>query len=363
MKFLPVLFLLISLTGFAKDKVYTSEGQKFVVENLLQQGDVIWGFDFLADQRIIFTERSGKVFIYDTKSKAKVSVSGVPEVNAVGQGGLLDIRVHPTNGFIYLTYSEKVKNLATTAMGRGKLEGDKIVGFQKLFAAHEPNDNDIHYGSRIIFDGKGHVLFTVGDRDNRERAQDLKYHQGKIIRLNEDGSVPKDNPFITNKEAKPEIYSLGHRSPQGFFIHPTTNEIWEAEMGPRGGDEINFIKAGANYGWPVVTFGREYYGPKIGTTEKAGMEAPVEHWVPSISPSGMMLYTGDKFPKWKGNIFLGTLSSTQIRRLVVDGKKVSKQEPLLEDLEWRFRNLRTGPDGNLYYSTDEGRLGRLVPAL
>ena len=200
----------------------------------------------------------------------------------------------------------------------------------------------------------------VGDRDERQNAQKLTQHNGKVLRFNHDGSVPKDNPFVGKANALPEIFSYGHRNPQGLAIHPTTGEVWEAEMGPRGGDEINLIKPGANYGWPVVSYGREYSGPKIGEgTEKAGIENPIAYWVPSISPSNIAFYSGDALPKWKGNLFLGNLSGMHIRRLVVSGQKVVKQEEVLKGS--RFRNLRSGPDGFLYYSTDEGKICRLAP--
>ena len=344
MKFFLSLLLLSQMAWSAPAK-----------EVLISRDDVIWGFDFLPNGNIIFTERSGKLLVFETKTKKITEVANVPKVNAVGQGGLLDVRVH--KDFIYFTYSLPVKDNATTALGRAKLVGSKLKDVKLLFQGHEPNDNDIHYGSRIFFDGKGHLFMSMGDRDNRERAQDLSYHQGKMLRLNEDGTVPQDNPYVGVKNAKPEIWSLGHRSPQGFTLRPGTDELWEAEMGPRGGDELNLIIKGKNYGWPLVTFGREYYGPKIGVKEKAGFENPVAHWVPSISPSALTFYTGDKIPEWKGNAFLATLSGEHIHRLVLEGQKVVKEEKLFSGE--RFRNVRTGPDGYLYYSTDEGKLGRI----
>ncbi len=362
MKFL-ILITLFTQMAWAKNRSYTSEGKSFSFEHILERDDVIWGFDFLPNGNIIFTERNGAMLVLDMKTKKASAITGVPAVNAVGQGGLLDVRVHPDfakNGLIFFTFSLPLgKGEATTALGRGVLKDNKLTDVKTLFSAHKPNDNDIHYGSRIIFDGDGHVIFSVGDRDKRDRAQDTAYHQGKMIRLNEDGSVPKDNPFVGKKDAKPEIWSVGHRSPQGLVMRPGTKEIWEAEMGPRGGDEVNVIQAGKNYGWPLVTYGREYYGPKIGVQEKAGFEAPVAHWVPSISPSALTFYTGDKFPAWKGNAFLATLSGEHIHRLVIDGLRVIKEEKLMDKEGIRFRNVRTGPDGYLYYSTDEGKIGVL----
>lgn len=358
-----ILILTLASSAFAaKEKTYISENQKISNEIIFQRSDVIWGFDFLSDERIIFTERGGKMGLFDPKTKKVTEITGVPAVYAFGQGGLLDVRVHPKNGLIYFTYSEPLKDKSTTAFATGKLVGDKLTEVKKLFSGERPNDNDIHYGSRIEFDGNGHVFVTMGDRDERHHAQQLKFHQGKVLRFNEDGSVPKDNPFVSQKEARPEIWSYGHRNPQGLVRDPETGDLWEAEFGPRGGDEVNLVLPGKNYGWPVITFGKEYWGPKIGEgTQKSGMESPVVHWVPSISPSAITYYQGEAFPKWKGNLFLATLSSTHIHRLVMDGKKVVKQEEILTDLDYRFRNIRPNKDGFLYYSTDEGKMGRLVP--
>lgn len=345
------------------ETIYESATQKFRFELLTQRKDVIWGFDFLPDNRIVFTERGGAVGILDLKNKSVTLLQGTPEVWVSGQGGMLDVRAHPSNPRkIYLTYSEPVGRGGTTAFASATLEGNRLVDFKKHFSAHEPNSESIHFGSRIEFDGKGHVFVTVGDRDQRKRAQDLGYHQGKVLRFHEDGSVPMDNPFVNKSGAKPEIWSYGHRSPQGLVRHPVTGELWLAEMGPRGGDELNLIKPGANYGWPVATYGKEYWGPSIGATAAPGTEPPVAYWVPSISPSGMTFYNGSVFPKWKGNAFLANLSGMHLRRLVVEGHKIVSQEPLFEGQGIRFRNVRPGSDGFLYVSTDDGRIARLVPA-
>ncbi len=348
----------LSVAVFAS--TYQSEGLKFQFELLTQQTDVIWGFDFLSSGEILFTERQGKLKQLDLKSKTVSEFKGVPKVWTQGQGGLLDVRVKETK--VFLTFSEPMPDgTATTALGSAEIKGKDLVNFRKLFSAIASNRNEIHFGSRIEFDDNGHVFITVGDRNDRPKVQDLSFHNGKIIRLNEDGSVPSDNPFVTKKSAKPEIWSVGHRSPQGLAMRPATKELWMAEMGPRGGDEVNLILPGKNYGWPNVTYGREYYGPKIGVTAKDGTEPPIIYWVPSISPSGIAFYTGDRFPKWKNDLFLGTLSGMHLRRVVLDGKKVIKQEELLRDLNLRFRNVRAGPDGYLYLSTDDGKIGRLVP--
>lgn len=352
--------LMFSLTACSQ----TPENTSFKAETLLSQNEdeVIWGFDFMKDGTVVFTERSGALYTFDPKTKKATKISGTPKVYAVGQGGLLDVRVHPSNGYIYLTWSEPVgENKSTTSFGRGKLSGDKLTEFKKLFTADFTNDEDIHYGSRIEFDGKGHVFVSIGERGQRMTVQKLDNHLGKMIRLKEDGSVPKDNPYVGQKNAKPENWSLGLRSPQGLQMRPGTDELWLADMGPRGGDEINIMKPKANYGWPVITYGREYYGPRIGEgTSKEGMEQPIVYWVPSISPSGMAFYTGDKIPEWKGNVFFGLLSGEHVRRLELEGNKVIKQEELLKDLGWRFRQVRSGPDGYMWFSTDNGKLGRII---
>jgi glucose/arabinose dehydrogenase len=351
--------------SFAKDEVkkYTSEGQNFTVENILSRDDVIWGFDFLPDESIIFTERSGKMFHFNPKDKKVTELTGMPKVYASGQGGLLDVRVAPDfakSHLIFFTYAEPVGTEdSTTAVGSAEFQNHKLTNVKKIFSANFPTEEDYHYGSRIEFDEKGNLLVTVGERGQRLKALELNTHVGKMVRLKPDGSAAEGNPFTGQKGALPEIYTKGHRSPQGLTKNPETGEIWEAEMGPRGGDELNLIKAGADYGWSAVTKGREYNGPKIGELQKAGVEEPVAYWVPSISPSGIAFYSGDKFPKWKGNIFLGTLSGTHLHRVVLDKNKVVKQEELLKDLGSRFRNVRTGPDGYLYFSTDEGQLSRI----
>ncbi|MNJ91290.1 Soluble aldose sugar dehydrogenase YliI precursor [compost metagenome] len=359
------LFFAPALHAQKKDssRIYSSGGEQFRFEVLTQQKDVVWGFDFLGDGRIIFTERGGALRIYDPKTKKVTGVQGAPKVWADGQGGLLDIRVHPKDkNRIYLTYSEPIDNGATTAFASATLSGSELTQFKKLFSAKDASSNEIHFGSRIEFDGAGHIFITVGDRNDRPKVQDLKYHMGKILRFNEDGTVPKDNPFVKTKGAQPEIWALGIRNAQGLVRHPITGDLWSVEMGPRGGDEINVIKPGLNYGWPVITYGREYWGPKIGEGErKAGMEQPVVYWVPSLSPSGTTIYNGDVFPKWKGNMFVGMLATTHLRRLTMDGQKITNQEELLKDLSMRIRNVRPGPDGFIYLSTDDGKIARLVP--
>lgn len=362
-----LLFIVLLAYMFpAFSQIRSSAGESFTFEEIFKVEDVIWGFDFLDDNRVIFSERSGKLKVFEFKRKGHFEVKGTPAVWAKGQGGLLDIRVHPTNkSKLYFTYSEpQGKKGATTSLGTAELVGYELKNFKRIFQASDANSNHIHFGSRIEFDGKDHLFITVGDRNDREKVQNLDSHIGKIIRLKEDGSIPEDNPFVNQKNKKPEIWALGIRSPQGLIYDASTEVLWELEMGPRGGDELNIIEKGKNYGWPVVTYGREYWGPKIGEGEKKeGIQDPVVYWRPSISPSGATIYKGDVFPKWKGQFFIGTLSGQHLRRLKVDGKKVIEQEELLKDQGLRIRNVRTGPDGNLYLSTDSGVFARLSKAL
>ncbi len=362
------LISLISIAGLSCEaeeaKTYKSESQDFKYENLLKQSDVIWGFDFLAEDKIIFTTREGGLKIFDLKTKVLTDVTGVPTVLATRQAGLWDVRVYPKQkNRIYLTYAEAFDKKSATSMGYGTLENNKLVDFKKVFSAAPVDDGGINFGSRIEFDNHGMVFVTVGDRDLRQPPQDLKSHLGKILRFTADGGIPKDNPFVKKKNALPEIWSYGHRNPQGIVMSPETGDLWISEMGPKGGDELNHIKPGNNYGWPVISYGVEYSGAKVGKgiKSKAGMQQPVEYWVPSISPSGTTIYNGDQFAKWKGNLFMGTLSGMHLRRLVLDGQKVIKQEELLKDLGMRIRNVRMGTDGYLYLSTDDGQIGRLVP--
>ncbi len=357
-------FSFISLAKPTAATSEKSEAHDFKFENLHSEDSVIWGFDFLPDQKIIFTRRDGTLKIFDPATKSVTNVTGTPKVWAEGQGGLLDVRVHPKiQNRIYLSYSELQGKEGSTVVAMATLKNTNLSDLKKIFVGNNLNDGGMHFGSRIEFDGKGFIYISLGERNVRDKSQQLEFHHGKVLRLKEDGTVPTDNPFVKNEKAKPEIFSYGHRNPQGLAYDFKTGTLWAAEMGPRGGDELNLIKPGANYGWPIATYGREYYGPKIGDgPKKAGVEEPAAYWVPSISPSGMAVYSGDSFPKWKGNIFLGNLSGTHLRRIVLDAQnKVTHQEVLLKDKDYRIRNVRTGLDGNLYISTDNGILARLVP--
>jgi len=371
MLILQIFLCVFSLSPlFAQDfpapwKEFSSEGKILTLEKIFSGDDVVWGFDFIDSETLIFTEKSGQIKKLNLKNLSSVeNIQGLPPIWAEGQGGLLDIRRHPTDKKkIFFSFSAPVgQDYGATALALADLEGNKLAKVEKIFSSETVEDTKIHFGSRIEFDGKGHLFLTVGDRDQRPKVQSLEHHHGKIFRLKLDGSTPTDNPFVNNPKAKKEIWSLGHRSPQGIALHPVTNELWESEMGPRGGDEINLIKPGKNYGWPEATFGKEYWGPSIGVPSKDGMEAPIAYWVPSISPSGIAFYSGSAIPHWKNNLFIGTLSGTHLRRLVLDGSKVKEQEILLKDLGERIRAVRTGPDGYLYFSTDSGIIARIKPS-
>jgi len=342
-------------------QVHARSSSAFDVQILFQGSDVIWGFDFLDAKNLIFTERLGAMRSINLENRKVTNLSGVPPVRAKGQGGLLDVRAKDKTR-IFFSYSEPIGDKQTTAIASAEVSGSNLIKIKKLFSGHEPSSVDIHFGSRIALDYSGHLFFTMGDRDERDRAQNLEFNNGKVMRLNEDGSIPADNPYVKTKGARPEIWSFGHRNPQGLVWNRKTKELWEAEFGPRGGDEINVVKSGKNYGWPIITYGKEYWGPKIGEgTVKEGIEQPLAYYIPSISPSGIDFYHGDKFSEWNGNLFVANLSGMHLRRLKIENQKIISQEELLKDKKWRFRQVRQGPDEYLYFSTDEGVLGRLVP--
>lgn len=357
--------IFVSLVGEASEPLFkfTSEGQKLQLEKVHKTDDVIWSFKFLPDQKIIFTEKSGNLKIFDPKTKKEFTIKGTPPVYNVGQGGLLDVALHPNfakNNLIYLSFSYEENNKSTTALGRGILKNNTLSDFKIIFKSEPAIKSHYHFGSRIVFDDKGFLFLSIGERNERDLAQQLNNHYGKILRLNDDGSVPKDNPFATNKMALPAIWSYGHRNPQGMTWSKEHKQLWLTEHGPRGGDEINIINPGKNYGWPVITYGREYYGPKIGSTERAGMEQPLKYYVPSIAPSNLVFYTADKIKAWKGNLFIGALVLTHLNRVVIENGKPIKEERLLEKWDQRIRDVQLGPDQWLYLATDSGYLVKIV---
>lgn len=327
-----------------------------------------WSVAFLPGGDMLVTERPGRLRIVRDGELLPDPVAGVPEVRARGQGGLLDVVLHPDfqqNRLVYLSYSKPVgSDAATTAVARGRFEGGRLQDVEDVFVADAVGSGGRHFGSRIVFTPEGLMYVTVGDRGEMERAQDPTDHAGTTIRLHDDGRVPRDNPFVDHPEVRPEIYTYGNRNAQGMAVHPETGDVWQVEHGARGGDEINLIRPGRNYGWPEITHGVNYSGEPISPdTARAGLEQPLVHWTPSIAPSGMAFYTGDRFPEWRGNVFVGALAGQHLRRVAFDGTTPVEQEQLLEDRGERIRAVRDGPDGYLYLLTDSpnGALLRLEP--
>ncbi len=326
-----------------------------------------WGMTFLPDGRMLVTERAGRLRIVLPNGKISAPLRGLPDITASGQGGLLDVVLHPRfqkNGYVYFSFSEAGPEGLGTAVGRGQLVGNELRSVEVIFRQKPKLTGGFHFGSRLVFARDGTLYISMGDRGRMNRAQDKRNHQGIIARVNDDGSIPKDNPFLNSSDALPEIYSYGHRNVQGMALNPQTGVVWAQEHGPKGGDEVNILKSGANYGWPAITYGKNYDGSTISEhTQKPGMEQPVLHWTPSIAPSGMAFYKGDKFPHWQGDLFIGALKGRHLRRIDLDGDKVVGQQTLLKELGERIRDVRVGPDGLLYVLTDapDGKLIRIEP--
>ena len=370
---LAALMLPLAAAGAAcagEGKQVRSEKHNFSVVTLVEGLQNPWGMAWLPDGRMLVTERAGRLRIVSRDFKLDPKpVEGLPKIAVEGQGGLFDVVLHPdykANGWIYISYNGPGERGHGTELMRAKLDGYRLIDQQVLFKLEPKSGEGRHFGGRIVFDGKGHVFLTLGDRGEMHRAQQLNDHAGSVIRLNEDGSVPKGNPFVNRKDARPEKFTYGNRNMQGAALHPNTGELWTHEHGPQGGDEINIIRAGRNYGWPLVTYGANYgTGTKIGEgTQKPGIEPPLHYWVPSIAPSGMAFYAGDKFPNWRGNILLGALNGGVLVRLELDGEKIVKEERIMRETIGRIRDVRVGPDGYVYLLTDERRgiLARLEPA-
>ena len=330
-----------------------------------------WSLAFLPDGRMLVTERAGRLRIVGRYGSVSAPIAGVPEVHARGQGGLLDVALSPNfadDKLIVFSYAEPTAGGARTAVARARLDADglRLEEVRRIFAQNEDPSGNHHWGSRLVFAPDGTLFITLGDRfHSRERAQALDSHLGKVVRIAIDGSVPADNPLAGRSDARPEIWSWGHRNVQGAALHPQTGELWTHEHGPQGGDEINRTRAGLNYGWPEVTYGREYVtGRKIGAGEaREGVEPPVLQFTPSIAPSGMAFYTGDVFPQWKGNLFVGALKFQLVARVVLEGDRVVHEERLFAELGRRIRDVRQGPDGHLWLVDEtEGRILRLDPA-
>ncbi len=339
---------------------------QFEVETIVDNLENPWSFTFLPDGSMLINELKGELIHF--KNKVKTTINNLPEIVAKGQGGLMDIELDPdysNNGWIYFSLAsnlEKDGNGANTTIMRAKLVDNSLVETAILYKATPNTSGGNHFGSRIEFDKKGYLYFSIGDRFQRDiNPQDLTKDGGKIYRINPDGSIPKDNPFYNTSGAKKAIYSYGHRNPQGMALHPETGKIWTHEHGPQGGDEINIIKAGINYGWPKASFGINYDGTSFtDATSLPNMENPIHYWTPSIAPCGMTFVTSDKYPQWKGNLLVGSLKFQYLNRCVLDGDKVISEEKLLEDIG-RVRCVRQGPDGYIYISVQNKGILKLVP--
>jgi glucose/arabinose dehydrogenase len=342
--------------------------QKIRVVPYVRGLETPWSIGFLPNGDMLVTEKPGRLRIVRNGVLEPQPISGVPQVLATGQGGLLEVLAHPRfseNRWIYLTYSKTGERGNTTALARGRLDGNALADVRDIFIADAWSNGPIHFGSKLAWSRDGFLFMTVGERNERDRAQRLTDHAGKVLRLTEDGAPAPGNPFIGRSDAKPEIYSFGHRNLQGLAVHPDTGQLWETEHGPQGGDELNLIQPGKNYGWPVVTLGREYSGEVIAQQPaRDGIEQPFLFWAPSIGLSGMVFYTGDKLPGWKGNLFLGGLSGLYLQRVVMNERGLAGREPVIADMRLRIRDVRQGPDGLLYLAIDAPQSGilRIEPA-
>lgn len=345
--------------------VMETEKHSIFVEDVVEGLGVPWGMAFLPDGRLLITERSGTVRIVEDGELREEPLSGAPEVVAEGQGGMLDLALHPDyeeNGWIYLSFAKPGPDGGTvTSLERMRLDGYELTDREEIYTGNEFTGRGQHFGGRIAFDGGGYLYFTIGDRGEMDKAQDTSLSNGNLFRFNDDGSIPEDNPFV-GEDGLDEIFSYGHRNIQGMAVHPETGEIWTNEHGARGGDEINNPEMGKNYGWPEITHGVNYDGSEITPdTAKAGMEQPVLHWTPSIAPSGMAFVTGDRYPNWTGNILNGALAGQLIARVEIENGQYVHEERILQDMG-RIRDIEMGPDGYIYFSNEsEGTISRIVP--
>ena len=369
-KLLIIVFVLCSLPvalQASSAQIIDSETTSFRLEQVAEGLGVPWGLTFLSDTRLLITERRGTIKLLDIESGSLMPIRGVPDVKASGQGGLLDVAVppgHEAGDWIYFTFVRDILSEGVTVLARAKLIDDLLVGWQDLLETESAEGGGRHYGSRIAFDNDGHVYFGVGDRGDRPNSQQLDNHAGSIIRLHRDGRVPDDNPFLNHKDALPETWSFGHRNPQGMAYDHENDRLWSIEHGPRGGDEINLVQRGRNYGWPVISYGKEYWGPlAVGEgTHREGMEQPVKQYTPSIAPGSLLFYSGDAFPSWRGNLFSGALKLTHLNRVTLDeNARAIGEERLLDDMGERIRALTESSQGWLVFSTDSGKIFIIKP--
>ena len=363
-----------SSQGDDNKQVFETEVAAFVIDTLASDLLIPWGMDWLPDGRAIFTERGrgkihGGISLLNTEDGKITPICGVPLVFRSGDGGLLDILVHPeykSKPYIYFAYSTmRPDSTSTLAVDRGKIENNCLKDRERLFEVFPYFKSSSHFGCRLLIKD-AYLYISMGERYSAlDSAQTLTNHFGKIMRLHEDGSVPEDNPFVNIPNVLPEIWSYGHRNPQGMAFHPRSGDLWIHEHGPQGGDEINIVRPGLNYGWPVITYGEEYGGGPIGEgiTKKDGMEQPVYHYTPSIAPSGMTFYTGNAFPAWKGNLLIGAMVLQHLNRLVLQGNQIIGEERMLKGQNWRVRLVKQGPDDFIYIGVDNGMILRLRPSI
>jgi len=361
---------LVSLFSCAQKQlgVVKTELVELTVDTVATEITIPFGMTFLPDGDLLVTDRNeGKIWRVNPRRRTKILLQNVPKVFTEGQAGMLDITLHPDykrNGWIYLSYSAIHDSLNGTSVDRFRLQDNRLTDVQRIFTCDPFFRNSLHFGDRMVFHD-GYLFLTIGERSVlRDSAQSLSNHFGKVIRVRDDGSVPTDNPFYHTPGAKKEIWTYGHRNPQGLFREPATGILYESEHGPKGGDELNVIQPGNNYGWPIITYGTEYSGKLInnGLSEKDGLQQPLKFYKPSIGPSGLVVYTGDRFPMWKGNVFTGALALQHLNRLWIRDGKVEKEERIFEGNRWRVRNVVQGPDGYLYIGVDGGMVLRLRPA-
>ena len=373
------IFLLFLLSSLIKagdiqnwdDSVEKTKKETFRVETFIEGFDIPWGMVFLPNQNLIVSDRNGSLWLVDYKEKSKTKISGVPNVRYKGQGGLLDVEIHPdfiNNNYIYIGFTDYLnskKNRTFTSIIRARLKNISLTDQKIIYKADDTfyDNSTIHYGTRIVFDDKGFLYFSIGDRGKRNQAQLLEYPNGKIHRLNADGSIPSDNPFFENNNAIKSIWTYGNRNPQGLAIYPSSSILFETEHGPRGGDELNILSSGKNYGWPEITYGKNYSGTTITKyTHKEGMEQPVIHWTPSIAVCGIDFYDGELFNNWKNNLLVSSLKFERLYRLEIDDDDKVIDQEIIYEAGSRIRDVQTGPEGFIYIALeDPGRIVRFIP--
>jgi glucose/arabinose dehydrogenase len=360
---LPLLLLLSTVRSHAEELDHDIPYQTTVIARGL---GIPWGMTFLSDDTLLISQREAILSLLNLTTNTLTTINGLPEIKVNGQGGLFDVARSPdyaNTGWIYLSYAKEIAGKSATTLARAKLVDNTLTDWQDLLITQSRTDKNVHFGGRITFDHDGHVFMSVGDRGVRTNAQDLTNHAGKIVRVNLDGSIPKDNFFVNDAAALNEIWSYGHRNPQGLHYHLASNTLWAIEHGPRGGDEINLIQAGNNYGWPTISYGMEYWGPfPVGKGESLeGMEQPIKYYIPSIAPSSLILYSGKAFPQWSGNLFSGALALQHLNRVVLNKQNQAVEEERLLPSIGRVRNIIEDKKGYLYLATDNGQLIQIKP--